>query len=102
MKKYLILLFIAFVTLTVNAQDKEKTYKVLASCGTCNFGMENDNGCTLAVQIAGKYYWVKGSNLQEHGDEHAKDGMCKTTRKAKVLGRLENDTLYTSKFVLIP
>lgn len=101
MKKYLILLFIAFVTLSVNAQDKEKTYKVLASCGTCNFGMENESGCRLAIQIAGKHYWVNGSKLQDHGDEHAEDGMCKTTKKAKVIGVLKDDTITCSSFELI-
>jgi len=101
MKKIIIVLVVLFTALSSKAQKKEKTYKVLAACGTCNFGMVNENGCTLAVQIAGKHYWVNGSNLQDHGDEHAKDGMCMTVRKAKAVGRLEGDSIFVSQFNLL-
>ena len=101
MKNLIIITIFSLSALTLKAQTKEKPYKVLASCGTCNFGMSNENGCSLAIQMAGKHYWVDGSTLQDHGDEHAENGMCKTTRKAKVFGHIEGDTIYTSKFILI-
>lgn len=101
MKKIILLLSVIFISLSSQAQKKEKTYKVLAACGTCNFDMQNKNGCTLAIQIAGKHYWVEGSTLADHGDEHGEGGMCNTIRKAKVVGKLENDTIRVSSFVLI-
>lgn len=97
---FLICIFI-LTTSVLFAQQKEKTYKVLASCATCNFNMQSNTGCTLAVQIGGKHYWVDGSKLQDHGDEHASDGMCNTTRKAEVVGVIIQDTIKTSSFVLL-
>lgn len=102
MKNLFIIALITFMSTTVFAQKKEKTYKVLASCGTCNFDMPSESGCELAVQIAGKHYWVNGSTLQDHGDEHDPEGgMCKNIRKAEVVGKIENDRLMASSFILL-
>lgn len=101
MKKYLLILFISFTAISVNGQTKEKTYKVLAACSQCQFNMSDSKGCDLAIQIAGKHYWVEGSNLSDHGDEHAKDGMCKSIQKANVVGVIKNDTIYVSSFNLL-
>lgn len=102
MKNLIIITILCLSALTVKAKKKEKTYKVLAACGQCQFGMNDSEGCDLAVQVAGKYYWVNGSSLHDHGDEHDPEGgMCKTKRKAKVVGRLKNDTIYSSEFILI-
>lgn len=101
MKKTILLSVIIFISISLHAQTKEKTYKVLAACGQCQFSMNNSEGCDLAIQIAGKHYWVKGSEMSDHGDEHAEDGMCKAIRKAKVIGKLENDTINVSEFTLL-
>ena len=101
MKKYLLILLVSFTAIAVNGQTKEKTYKVLAACGQCQFNMSGSQGCDLAIQIAGKHYWVNGSSLSDHGDEHAEDGMCLVIRKAKVVGKLENDTITVSEFTLL-
>lgn len=101
MKKIIIVLVMLFTALYSSAQKKEKTYKVLAACGQCQFDMKGSQGCDLAIQIAGKHYWVKGSNINEHGNEHDEDGMCMTVRKAKAVGRLEGDSIFVSQFNLL-
>ena len=79
---------------SVGTEKKEasnKTAKIDAdvelSCGQCNFGMAGD-GCTLAVRIDGKGYYVEGSGIDDHGDAHADDGICNCVRKAKVVGEI--------------
>ena len=77
MKYLLLLICIVSLSFLANAQKKEKTYKVLASCGQCQFDMNSKTGCDLAIQYAGKKYWVDGTNISDHGDEHASYGFCK-------------------------
>ena len=102
MKNLILLISIALFSLTTQAQKKEKTYKVLAACGTCNFNMSSPTGCALAIQVAGKYYWVDGSTLQDHGNEHNADGMCKVTRKAEVQGTFKGNRFNATSFALLP
>lgn len=101
MKNVLLLFCIALFSLTAIAQKKEKTYKVLAACGTCQFDMSSATGCSLAIQVAGKFYWVDGSTLADHGDEHAHDGMCETVRKAEVKGTFKGNRFNASSFTLL-
>lgn len=103
MKNIILILSILTISLSANAQKKEKTYKVLASCGTCNFEMSSETGCALAIQYGGKKYWVDGSTLQDHGDEHDPEGgMCETIRKAEVKGSFDEKRFNANSFVLIP
>jgi hypothetical protein len=92
-----------FSALLVNAQDKKdqpKTQIVEASCGQCQFGMKG-NGCTLAVRIDGKAYFVDGTSIDKHGDAHAKDGFCEAIRKAEVTGEIAEDRFKATSFKLI-
>lgn len=87
------------------AQDKKETPKtqiVEASCGQCQFGMTSKKGCDLAVRIEGKSYFVEGTNLNDHGDAHAKDGFCSAIRKAEVSGEIVNDKYVATSFKLLP
>ncbi len=90
------------VSISANAQKKEKTYKVLAACGQCQFGMSSSNGCALAIKAGGKTYWVDGSSISDHGNEHAADGMCKCVKKAEIKGEFIENRFRASSFVLIP
>ncbi|MDG1477562.1 MAG: DUF6370 family protein [Vicingaceae bacterium] len=102
MKNQLLIISILLISLSVNAQSKEKTYKVLASCGSCNFEMNSETGCALAIQYGGKKYWVDGSTLQDHGDEHDPEGgMCETVRKAEIKGDFEEKRFKSSSFILL-
>ena len=61
--------------------------EVEISCGQCQFDMPGD-GCTLAIRIDGKGYFVEGSGIDDHGDAHAEDGLCNCVRKANVVGQI--------------
>ena len=83
MKNVLLLFCIAVFSLTATAQKKEKTYKVLAACGTCQFDAKSATGCSLAIQVAGKFYWVVEGTLSDHADEHDKVVCAKRSEKQK-------------------
>ena len=79
----------------------ERAMEVEASCGQCNFAMPVPPGCDLAVRIEGKAYFVDGSRLDDHGDAHAKRGMCNVVRKARVTGEVVDDRFVAKTFKLI-
>ncbi|MFP5471969.1 MAG: DUF6370 family protein, partial [Bacteroidia bacterium] len=68
-----------------------------ASCGQCQFGMEGE-GCTLAVRINGKPYFVEGTSIDEHGDAHAHDGFCNAIKHAHVTGEVKNNRFVATSF----
>ena len=80
--------------------ENKKTYEVLASCGTCNFKMKAP-GCPLAIKLDGKYYFVDGTKIDDHGDAHADDGFCNVIKKAKVQGTVKGDRFTASYFEII-
>lgn len=102
--KKIVLLLLTLVSFSVSAQDKKKEIKdqvVEASCGQCNFGMTSKKGCDLAVKIEGHSYFVEGTNINKHGDAHAKDGFCNTVKKAKVTGEIKEDKFVATNFELV-
>lgn len=110
MKKLITTLFSTFLLLTAFAQTKEtkattpdpakKLYEAEASCGQCKLGLKG-KGCTLAVRLDGKAYFVDGSDIDSHGDAHADDGFCNKIRKAKVQGEVVNGRFKASYFQLV-
>ncbi len=80
---------------------EQKVEIVEASCGQCNFGLKG-KGCTLAVRIKGKAYFVEGTNIDDHGDSHDDDGFCNAVRKASVQGKVVNDKFVVQYFKLEP
>ena len=101
MKNLILILTILLASLTVNAQKKEKAYKVIASCGSCQLDMNSETGCALAIKFGGKKYWVDGTRIADHGDQHAEDGFCEATRKAEVKGTFEGNRFIVTSFTLI-
>lgn len=79
----------------------KKLQVVKTACGQCIFGMKAE-GCTLAVQIKNKKYFVEGTTIDEHGDAHAADGFCAAVRKAEVQGEVINGKFRVSYFKLLP
>ena len=73
---------------------------VEAACGECQFGMPG-TGCDLAVRIDGQAYYVDGSSIDEHGDAHAKDGLCNCIRKARASGRIVDGRFVATGFTLL-
>lgn len=108
MKQYLIIFFSLFV-FNAFAQNKEanqidsskKLLTVEASCGQCKFGLKG-KGCSLAVRVDGKAYFVDGTEIDSHGDAHADDGFCNAIRKAKVQGKVVDNRFKASYFELLP
>lgn len=91
------------------AQQKEapqpdaskKLVTVDASCGQCKLGLKG-KGCSLAVKIDDKAYFVDGSDIDSHGDAHADDGFCNKVRKAMVQGEVVNNRFKATYFKLLP
>lgn len=85
---------------TKTLDPNKKVLMVDASCGQCKFKMKGD-GCTLAVRMNGKSYFVDKSNIEDYGDAHAKMGFCNAIRKAKVQGEIVDSKFVASYFELI-
>lgn len=112
MNKVFILLGVSFFTaFSLAAQEKpasaqvpdpgKKTSVLEASCGQCNFGLKG-KGCDLAVRVEGKAYFVKGTNINDHGDAHDENGFCNKVRKAEVQGEVVKNQFVVTYFKLLP
>lgn len=106
--KILFSLFLSLFAICVSAQkhsgqvdSSKKVLTVDASCGQCKFGLEG-KGCSLAVRIDSKAYFVDGTAIDSHGDAHADDGFCNAIRKAKVQGRVVDNRFKVNYFELLP
>jgi hypothetical protein len=80
--------------------NRADTMVVEAACGQCKFKLTG-KGCDLAVRIDGKAYFVDGTDIDQHGDAHAKEGFCNAIRKAKVKGKVVNDRFKSTYFELV-
>lgn len=96
MKKIFAFIVTALFSMVANAQMEsikhqytDSTYKAEIACGECRFKMAGSS-CDLAVRINGQSYFVDGSSIDDHGDAHADDGLCKKIRPALVTGHVEN------------
>lgn len=104
--KKTILFFALIFSAAMAAQDMTlpeppKAKVVDAACGQCQFKMEG-KGCTLAVMLDGKPYFVEGVALDQQGDAHAHDGMCNAVRQAEVQGDIVGDKFKATSFKLLP
>lgn len=79
-----------------------KPIVVEAGCGQCLLGLKGEKkSCDLAVRIDGKSYFVDGFKMDDLGDAHADDGMCKVVRQAEVTGEIVNGRFVASSFKLL-
>jgi len=78
----------------------KKLQIVETACGECQFKLSG-KGCNLAVRIDGKAYFVDGTDIDSHGDAHAKDGFCNAVRKAQVQGAVVNNRYKVTYFKLL-
>lgn len=93
----------ALFTFAQEPQQKTTALKdqiVEATCGTCNFGLQGKK-CELAVKIDGKSYFVDGTTIKDHGNEHGKNGFCNAVKKAKVSGSIADGRFKSSSFTLV-
>ena len=84
----------------VSTPDPNKIQIVETACGECQFKMDGKS-CDLAVRIDGKSYFVDGTDIDSHGDAHAKDGFCNAVRKAEVQGEIVNDRFKVTYYKLL-
>jgi hypothetical protein len=85
----------------VSTPDPNKKVLVVeTACGECQFKLAG-KGCDLAVRIDGKAYFVDGTDIDSHGDAHAKDGFCNAVRKAEVQGVIANNRFKVTYFKLL-
>ena len=77
------------------------TRVVEAACGQCLFGLSEPAGCDLAVRIDGQAHFVDGSHIDDHGDAHAKRGMCNVIRHAEVQGQVKDKRFVATHFKLV-
>lgn len=80
--------------------DKIEAKTVKTGCSKCIF--HSSKKCSLAIEVDGKVYEVKGSSLKDHGKPHANDGLCKVKREAKVTGEIKENTFIAYNFELLP
>jgi hypothetical protein len=78
----------------------KKLQVVEAACGECKLGLSGKS-CDLAIRIDGKAYFVDGTDIDSHGDAHAKDGFCKAIRMAEVQGEIKDGRFKATYFKLI-
>ena len=64
--------------------------------------MKGVEGCKLAVEIDGQRYLVQGSDIDDHGDAHASDGLCNAARRATVKGKISGDRFVADVIRLSP
>lgn len=106
MKKLLLTIICSLLAIFTFAQETPQQQTVIkdkvveASCGTCNFGLTGKK-CELAVKIDGKAYFVDGTSIKDHGDEHGKDGFCNASKKAKVSGSIVDGRFNATSFALV-
>ncbi|MGV3541395.1 MAG: DUF6370 family protein [Rufibacter sp.] len=84
----------------VTTSKQEVKGQVEAACGQCQFKMKG-NGCDLAIRVNGQAYFVDGTDIDKHGDAHAKDGFCNAIRKATVQGEIIDNRFKATSFALV-
>ncbi|WP_298781117.1 DUF6370 family protein [uncultured Polaribacter sp.] len=100
MKK--IFLVFAIITLVSCTNNKEIKQVAEISCGQCQFELDNQNGCDLAIRINNKAYFVEGFNIDDFGDAHDKTtGFCEVIRKGKIVGKVEDNKFIASSIKLL-
>jgi hypothetical protein len=101
-----VIMLLLSINLMAQKQNKslpdpnKKIQTVEASCGQCQFKMDG-KGCTLAVRIKGKSYFVDKAKIDDYGDAHDEMGFCNAIRKAKVQGEVVNGKFVASYFELL-
>ncbi|MDO6674139.1 DUF6370 family protein [Tenacibaculum sp. 1_MG-2023] len=96
------ILIFALFGIVACSSPKENTQIVEASCGQCKFGLNNQQGCDLAIKIDQNAYFIDGAHIDDFGDAHDKNiGFCNVVRKAEVTGKVENGRFKATSFKII-
>jgi hypothetical protein len=100
MKNKITVCLLLLVMACVNSKAEKQIVEL--SCGQCQFELTSENGCSLAVRIDDKAYFVDGADIDDFGDAHDKDtGFCEAIRKAEVTGEVIDDRFKVSTIELL-
>ena len=108
--KHLLFYFVcSMMSLSAFSQDStfaklgpnNKVLTVDAACGQCQFKMPG-KGCTLAIKIKGRPYFVDKAGIDDFGDAHSDEGFCNAVRKVKVQGVVKKGKFVPSYFKVLP
>ena len=98
MKKIIVL---SLLILASCANKNEIKQVAEISCGQCQFELNSEDGCDLAIRINDKAYFVEGFGINDFGDAHAKHtGFCEVIRKGEIVGEVINDKFVASSIKL--
>jgi hypothetical protein len=97
------ILFLSIFMIAFSCSNKKEIKQVAEiSCGQCQFELDSQNGCDLAVRIDGKAYFVEGFKIDDFGDAHDEHtGFCEVIRKGEVVGKIENNKFVASSINLV-
>ena len=97
------ILFLSVFIIAFSCSNKKEVIQVAEiSCGQCQFELDSQNGCDLAVRIDNKAYFVDGFDIDAFGDAHDEHtGFCEVVRKAEVTGIVENGRFKASSVKLV-
>ncbi|WP_439129739.1 DUF6370 family protein [Polaribacter sp.] len=89
MKKLIILSLLVFAS--CKTKMKVAVAEADIACGQCQFDLEGEEGCSLAVKVLDKAYFVDGFNIDDFGDAHDETkGFCNVVRTGKIAGTIED------------
>lgn len=84
------------------SNKKEITQIAEVSCGQCKFELDSEDGCSLAVRIKDKAYFIEGFKIDDFGDAHDEHtGFCNVVRKAEVTGKVVDNKFVASSIKLV-
>ncbi|EAR13810.1 glutaminyl-tRNA synthetase [Polaribacter irgensii 23-P] len=97
------LLFATLFSITFSCSNRKEVPQIVEiACGQCQFSLNSEQGCNLAVRIDHKAYFVDGFDIDAFGDAHDEHtGFCEVIRKAEVSGSVQKDRFKASAMRLI-
>ena len=100
MKKLLLLSLFMIAFSCANKKEIKQVAEV--SCGQCQFELDSEDGCSLAVRINNQAYFVDGFNINDFGDAHDEHtGFCEVVRKAEITGGVVDGRFVASAIKLV-
>lgn len=95
--------FLSIILIVLSCGNKNEIKQVAEiSCGQCQFELDSQNGCDLAIRIDNKAYFVEGFNIDDFGDAHDQNtGFCEVIRKGEIAGKIENNKFVASSIKLV-
>ena len=100
MKKLIFLSLLVFASCETNVKVSVQEAEI--SCGQCQFELDSEAGCSLAVKVLDKAYFVDGFHIDDFGDAHDKQkGFCEVIRKATIKGTIKEGRFLASSIKML-